>query len=101
MFWIRLANKKYDKSKCSTSSLFGNQMRKIYSLYCLVDSVDDYEKHFTVMNYSNYQTTQVHYQTFIQNIEKEHKLQWSKVQKEINVAIKGITSFAIDFKSHI
>lgn len=41
------------------------------------------------MNYSNYQMTQLHYQTFIQNIEKEHKIKWADVQKDINVAIKG------------
>jgi hypothetical protein len=34
--------------------------------------------------------TQVHYQTFIQNVEKEHKdLKWASVQKDINSAIKG------------
>jgi long-subunit acyl-CoA synthetase (AMP-forming) len=56
----------------------------------LTDNLDDYEKHFTVMNYSNYQMTQLHYQEFIKNIEKEHKgLKWADVQKDINVAIKG------------
>jgi hypothetical protein len=42
------------------------------------------------MNYSNYQMTQVHYQTFIKNMEKEHAgLNWASVQKEINGAMKG------------
>jgi hypothetical protein len=60
------------------------------TLFTTLDNVDDYEKHFTVMNYSNYQMTQVHYQTFIQNVEKEHKdLKWASVQKDINSAIKG------------
>ncbi|CAM0136865.1 hypothetical protein VKS41_007450 [Umbelopsis sp. WA50703] len=71
MFWIRLANKKYDKN-----------------------NVDDYEKHFTVMNYSNYQMTQLHYETFILNIEKEHKLKWADIQKDINVAIKDVLGAA-------
>ncbi|CAO3695287.1 unnamed protein product [Umbelopsis ramanniana] len=72
MFWIRLANKKYD-----------------------MHNLDDYEKHFTVMNYSNYQMTQIHYQEFIKNIEKEHKgLKWADVQKDINVAIKDVLSAA-------
>ncbi|KAH8549063.1 tubulin-tyrosine ligase family-domain-containing protein [Umbelopsis sp. PMI_123] len=67
MFWIRLANKKYDKH-----------------------NVDDYEKHFTVMNYTNYQMTQIHYLEFIRNIEKEHKdLRWASIQNDINTAIKG------------
>ncbi|GAB5593508.1 hypothetical protein Unana1_08408 [Umbelopsis nana] len=70
MFWIRLANKKYDKH-----------------------TVDDYEKHFTVMNYSNYQMTQVHYQTFIKNMEKEHAgLNWASVQKEINDVLRAACS---------
>ncbi|KAI9497822.1 tubulin-tyrosine ligase family-domain-containing protein [Zychaea mexicana] len=67
MFWIRLANKKYN-----------------------TDDLDDYEAQFTVMNYSNYQMTQLDYKSFIHNIEKQHSIDWSKVQNDINGAIKDV-----------
>jgi tubulin--tyrosine ligase-like protein 12 len=91
MFWIRLANKKYDKSKIHSTCEIYSSLPSHFCCSALSDNVDDYEKHFTVMNYSNYQMTQLHYETFILNIEKEHKLKWADIQKDINAAIKGIS----------
>ncbi|KAI7856010.1 tubulin-tyrosine ligase family-domain-containing protein [Circinella umbellata] len=67
MFWIRLANKKYN-----------------------IDDLDDYEAQFTVMNYSNFPMTQLDYKSFIHNMEKEHSIEWTKVQNDINHAIKDV-----------
>ncbi|KAI8973286.1 tubulin-tyrosine ligase family-domain-containing protein [Mycotypha africana] len=67
MFWTRLANKKFS-----------------------LDDLNDYERHFTVMNYSNYQMTQLDHKSFIFNLEKQHGLKWDKIQKDINAAIKDI-----------
>lgn len=66
MFWIRLANKKFN-----------------------LQDLDDYERQFTVMNYSNYQMTQLDHKSFIRNIEKMHHIKWNSVQADINKAIKG------------
>ncbi|KAI8381422.1 tubulin-tyrosine ligase family-domain-containing protein [Radiomyces spectabilis] len=66
MFWIRLANKKFD-----------------------LEDLSDYERQFTVMNYSNFQMTQLDYKSFIFNMEKQHKIQWDGVQRDINQAMKG------------
>ncbi|KAG0169165.1 hypothetical protein DFQ30_003893 [Apophysomyces sp. BC1015] len=71
MFWIRLANKKFH-----------------------LDDLNDYERQFTVMNYSNYQMTQLDYKSFIHNIEKQHSVDWSNVQKDINNAMKDVLSAA-------
>ncbi|KAI8641321.1 tubulin-tyrosine ligase family-domain-containing protein [Parasitella parasitica] len=71
MFWIRLANKKYD-----------------------LESLDDYECQFTVMNYSNYAMTQLDYKSFIFNMEKQHDIKWDSVQKDINAAMKNVLAAA-------
>ncbi|KAI8145820.1 tubulin-tyrosine ligase family-domain-containing protein [Fennellomyces sp. T-0311] len=67
MFWIRLANKKYN-----------------------LDNLDDYEAQFTVMNYSNFPMTQLDHKSFIHNMEKQHSIDWCKVQSDINAAIKDV-----------
>ena len=33
--------------------------------------------------------TQLDYKSFIHNMEKEHSIEWTKVQNDINHAIKG------------
>lgn len=66
MFWIRLANKKFN-----------------------LEDLSDYERQFTVMNYSTYQMTQLDYKSFIQNMEKQYPIQWQNVQQDINAVIKG------------
>ncbi|KAG0373904.1 Tubulin--tyrosine ligase-like protein 12 [Mortierella sp. AD032] len=74
MFWIRLANHAFD-----------------------LNDFDNYEKHFTVMNYGNYNLTQLLYTQFIENFEKEHadKKKWSEIQADINEAIKSIFAAAV------
>ncbi|KAG0283369.1 hypothetical protein BGZ97_008573, partial [Linnemannia gamsii] len=74
MFWIRLANHAFD-----------------------LDDFENYEKHFTVMNYGNYNLTQLLYTKFIENFEKEHadKKKWSEIQADINEAIKSIFAAAV------
>ncbi|KAF7729632.1 hypothetical protein EC973_004005 [Apophysomyces ossiformis] len=71
MFWIRLANKKFH-----------------------LDDLNDYERQFTVMNYSNFQMTQLDYKSFIRNMEKQHAIEWTKVQADINDAMKDVLSAA-------
>ncbi|KAF8930335.1 tubulin-tyrosine ligase family-domain-containing protein [Dissophora ornata] len=74
MFWIRLANQPFE-----------------------LEDFDNYEKHFTVMNYGNYNLTQLLYTKFIENFEKEHseKKKWSTIQADINEAIKAIFAAAV------
>jgi len=74
MFWIRLANQPFE-----------------------LEDFDNYEKHFTVMNYGNYNLTQLLYTKFIENFEKEHadKKRWSEIQDDINEAIKSIFAAAV------
>ncbi|KAG0763242.1 hypothetical protein G6F57_010931 [Rhizopus arrhizus] len=72
MFWTRLANKKFD-----------------------LEDLNDYERQFTVMNYTNYQMTQLDHKSFIQNMEKQYPIQWQDVQKDIYAAIKDVLSAAV------
>ncbi|KAI7818719.1 tubulin-tyrosine ligase family-domain-containing protein [Gamsiella multidivaricata] len=73
MFWIRLANQPFE-----------------------LDDFDNYEKHFTVMNYGNYNLTQLLYTKFIENFEKEHaSKKWVDIQADINEAIKAIFAAAV------
>ncbi|KAG1468818.1 hypothetical protein G6F56_003621 [Rhizopus delemar] len=72
MFWIRLANKKFN-----------------------LEDLSDYERQFTVMNYSTYQMTQLDYKSFIQNMEKQYPIQWQNVQQDINAVIKDALSAAV------
>ncbi|KAJ8656628.1 hypothetical protein O0I10_007705 [Lichtheimia ornata] len=72
MFWIRLANKRFN-----------------------LENLDDYECQFTVMNYSNFPMTQLDYKSFIHNIEKQHNIQWSPIQEDIHNAIKDVISAAM------
>jgi tubulin--tyrosine ligase-like protein 12 len=67
-FWIRLANKPYS-----------------------LDNFEDYEKHFTVMNYSHYSMTQLHYKDFIKEIELQYPgIMWLEIQEKINQVIKNV-----------
>ncbi|KAF9393113.1 Tubulin--tyrosine ligase-like protein 12 [Podila verticillata] len=73
MFWIRLANQPF-----------------------ALEDFDNYEKHFTVMNYGNYNLTQLLYTQFIENFEKEHAgKKWTDIQADINEAIKSIFAAAV------
>ncbi|KAG0254745.1 Tubulin--tyrosine ligase-like protein 12 [Actinomortierella ambigua] len=74
MFWIRLANQTFS-----------------------LEDFDNYEKHYTVMNYGNYNLTQLLYTKFIENFEKEHtdKKKWTDIQADINEAIKAIFAAAV------
>ncbi|KAG0245627.1 tubulin-tyrosine ligase family-domain-containing protein [Mortierella sp. GBAus27b] len=74
MFWIRLANHPFT-----------------------LEDFDNYEKHFTVMNYGNYNLTQLLYTKFIENFEKEHadKQKWNEIQADINESIKSIFAAAV------
>ena len=66
MFWIRLANQQYS-----------------------LDNFEEYEKHFTVMNYSKFNLTQLHYKDFIKSIENQYPgIKWDVVQDKINKAFK-------------
>lgn len=71
MFWTRLANKKFD-----------------------LEDLTDYERQFTVMNYSNYQMTQLDDKSFIHNMEKQYNIQWSTIQEEIHAVIKDVLAAA-------
>ncbi|RKP28192.1 tubulin-tyrosine ligase family-domain-containing protein [Syncephalis pseudoplumigaleata] len=66
MFWIRLANKPFS-----------------------LDDLHDYEKHFTVMNYSTYAMTQLRHTDFISRLERERPglRWWSQVQPRIDQVI--------------
>ncbi|KAF9583170.1 Tubulin--tyrosine ligase-like protein 12 [Lunasporangiospora selenospora] len=74
MFWIRLANQPFT-----------------------LEDFDNYEKHFTVMNYGNFNLTQLLYTKFIDNFEKEHvnKKKWVDIQEDINEAIKAVFAAAV------
>ncbi|KAF9918253.1 hypothetical protein BX616_009780 [Lobosporangium transversale] len=76
MFWIRLANQPFE-----------------------LNDFDNYEKHFTVMNYGNYNLTQLLYTKFIENFEKEHSSKhdkkWADIQADINESIKAIFAAAV------
>jgi hypothetical protein len=69
MFWIRAANKPFS-----------------------LDHLDDYEKHFTVMNYSTYNLEQILYTDFIKTFEAEHpSVQWERdVQSKINQMFRDV-----------
>lgn len=86
MFWIRLANKKFNLGMCHATNST-DMAPKILTIH--IEDLDDYERQFTVMNYSNYQMTQLDYKSFIHNMEKQHSIQWDSVQKDINRAMKG------------
>ncbi|KAI9319950.1 tubulin-tyrosine ligase family-domain-containing protein [Dichotomocladium elegans] len=65
MFWVRLANKRFN-----------------------LKDLKDYECQFTVMNYSKFPMTQLDYKSFIHNFEKQHQTQWDPIQKEVDHAIR-------------
>jgi tubulin--tyrosine ligase-like protein 12 len=67
MFWIRIGNKSYTLS-----------------------DFDDYEKHFTVMNYNaDYQMKQLLYTDFIRNFNDKESVKWDAVQGKIDFAMKS------------
>ncbi|XP_023224892.1 tubulin--tyrosine ligase-like protein 12 [Centruroides sculpturatus] len=67
-FWLRFAN-------------------KLYSL----DNFDDYEKHFTVMNYRPTVLQQMYCDKFIEKFELYYsQFKWSKIEEEIFAALKEV-----------
>ncbi|KAG5830699.1 hypothetical protein ANANG_G00313400 [Anguilla anguilla] len=62
VFWLRFANRPFS-----------------------LDHFDDYQKHFTVMNYAEgVQLKQIHYDEFIPMFEKQHpQCPWEEVQAEV------------------
>ncbi|KAI9251244.1 tubulin-tyrosine ligase family-domain-containing protein [Sporodiniella umbellata] len=72
MFWIRLANKKFN-----------------------LKDLNDYERQFTVMNYSTFQMTQLDDKSFIRNMEKQYPIQWENVQQDIHQVMKDALNAAV------
>ncbi|XP_035207243.1 tubulin--tyrosine ligase-like protein 12 isoform X1 [Stegodyphus dumicola] len=67
-FWLRFANKPFS-----------------------LDHFDDYEKHFTVMNYSNFPLQQMYCHDFIEKFEDHYScFKWSDIEKNIYGMIKEI-----------
>ncbi|PRP81878.1 tubulin--tyrosine ligase-like protein 12 [Planoprotostelium fungivorum] len=72
MFWIRLANLPFQ-----------------------LEHFEEYERHFTVMNYSAHKLEQLHYTKFISEMESQYPgLRWSDVQGDINKSIRGLIEAA-------
>lgn len=68
VFWLRFANKAYS-----------------------LDELDNYEKHFTVMNYKDFNLKQVHYDEFIPEFEKQYAdFKWSDIQVKIFQMIRQV-----------
>ncbi|KAL6070558.1 Tubulin--tyrosine ligase-like protein 12 [Balamuthia mandrillaris] len=81
MFWIRVGNKQYS-----------------------LTDLHDYEKHFTVMNYSAFALQQILYTDFIRDFETEHKLDtdhnWQNViQPKIYQMLKDVFVAAVQPQS--
>ena len=68
MFWIRCSNKEYNEDSLS---------------------FDDYEIHFTVMNYSNFNMKTVYDKDFI-NYLKENNIEWEPIYKKLKEKVKKI-----------
>lgn len=66
-FWIRFANKQYS-----------------------LDDLWDYEKHFTVMNYSKFKMTHIKDHEFVVSFEKQHGISFEKVRAEIHAMMAQI-----------
>ena len=68
MFWIRSANKDYNKESLS---------------------FDDYEVHFTVMNYSKFGMQTIYDKDFIQYL-KEKNVEWEPIFKKLKEKVKKV-----------
>eukprot|EP00455_Lapot_gusevi_P036465 TRINITY_DN4059_c0_g1_i11.p1 TRINITY_DN4059_c0_g1~~TRINITY_DN4059_c0_g1_i11.p1 ORF type:complete len:856 (+),score=223.63 TRINITY_DN4059_c0_g1_i11:130-2568(+) len=73
-FWIRLSNKQFE-----------------------MKGFEDYETHFTVMNYSQFQMTQIWYYDFVSQLQSQYpEMDWSVVQTKIYRMIRQIFVAASD-----
>ena len=72
MFWIRSANKDYNKESLS---------------------FDDYEVHFTVMNYSKFGMQTIYDKDFI-NYLKERKIEWEPIYDKLKMKVKKVMLLA-------
>lgn len=68
VFWLRFSNKPYS-----------------------LDHLDDYEKHFTVMNYDNRTLKQIHYDDFIPMFEAQNPdFTWADVENDIFIMFREL-----------
>ena len=72
MFWIRSANKEYNNESLS---------------------FDDYEAHFTVMNYSQFQMKTVYDKDFISYL-KERNIEWEPIYNKLKAKVKNVMLMA-------
>jgi len=68
MFWVRSANKDFTMDPISFT---------------------DYETHFTVMNYSNYQKKTIYNHEFIEYLEKNN-INWNEIYEKIKYNVKNV-----------
>jgi len=71
-FWIRLANVQYG-----------------------LTDFENYEKHFTVMNYTPHNMTQLMCPEFMKGMESQYNIKWEDVQKKINEMCKKVFQAAV------
>ena len=72
MFWIRSANKDYNKESLS---------------------FDDYEVHFTVMNYSKFGMQTIYDKDFIKYL-KERNIEWGPIYQKLRTKVKNVMLMA-------
>ena len=72
MFWIRSANKDYNKESLS---------------------FDDYEVHFTVMNYSKFGMQTIYDKDFIKYL-KERNIEWDPIYQKLRTKVKNVMLMA-------
>ena len=72
MFWIRSANKDYNKESLS---------------------FDDYEVHFTVMNYSKFGMQTIYDKDFIKYL-KDRNIEWDPIYKKLRTKVKNVMLMA-------
>ena len=72
MFWIRSANKDYNKESLS---------------------FDDYEVHFTVMNYSKFGMQTIYDKDFIKYL-KERNIEWVPIYQKLRTKVKNVMLMA-------
>ncbi|GMF46794.1 unnamed protein product [Phytophthora fragariaefolia] len=72
VYWLRIANKEF-----------------------AMDNFQDFEKHFTVMNYTNYAVRIMDNAEFVERFDNEYPSEdWSRVYAEICLSIKKLFEFA-------
>ena len=71
IFWPRFANKDFN-----------------------LDDFEDFQTHFTVMNYTKYEARQMMYEDFITGMETYHNITWNSLEMKINNTIKELFEIA-------